>query len=70
MTGNQNNLINTTAQGHLAQLAYPVIAPAAVVFLGDCPMKERWKWVDVASKDEYKPGKTRKQAGGFVWRYV
>lgn len=25
--------------------------------------------LQVASQDEYKPGKTRKQAGGFVWRY-
>jgi len=25
--------------------------------------------LQVANKDEYKPGKTRKQAGGFVWRF-
>ena len=25
--------------------------------------------LQVASQDEYKPGKTRKQAGGFIWRY-
>lgn len=25
--------------------------------------------LQVASKDEYKPGKVRKQAGGFRWRY-
>lgn len=25
--------------------------------------------LQVASKDEYKPGKTRKQAGGFVWEF-
>lgn len=25
--------------------------------------------LQVASKDEYKPGKTRKQAGGFIWEY-
>jgi len=25
--------------------------------------------LQVASRDEYQPGKTRKQAGGFVWRY-
>lgn len=26
--------------------------------------------MQVASKSEYKPGKTRKQAGGFVWKYA
>ena len=26
--------------------------------------------LQVASKSEYKPGKVRKQAGGFVWRYA
>lgn len=25
--------------------------------------------LQVASKDEYKPGKTRKQAGGYIWRF-
>lgn len=25
--------------------------------------------LQVASCDEYKPGKTRKQAGGFIWKY-
>lgn len=25
--------------------------------------------LQVASKDEYKPGKTRKQAGGYVWKF-
>lgn len=25
--------------------------------------------LQVASGDEYKPGKVRKQAGGFVWKY-
>lgn len=26
--------------------------------------------LQVASKEEYKPGKTRKQAGGFYWKYA
>ena len=26
--------------------------------------------LQVAGKDEYKPGLTRKQAGGFIWEYV
>jgi hypothetical protein len=26
--------------------------------------------LQVASQDEYKPGLTRKQAGGFIWRYA
>lgn len=26
--------------------------------------------LQVASRDEYKPGKTRKQAGGFIWVYA
>lgn len=25
--------------------------------------------LQVAGKEEYKPGKTRKQAGGYIWRY-
>lgn len=25
--------------------------------------------LQVAGKDEYKPGKTRKQAGGFIWKF-
>jgi len=25
--------------------------------------------LQVASKEEYKPGRTRKQAGGFIWKY-
>jgi len=25
--------------------------------------------LQVANRDEYKPGKTRKQAGGYIWRY-
>lgn len=53
-----------TLDGHF--LAEYVNGKVASRFTGVC----RRNILQVATKKEYKPGKTRSQAGGYVWRFA